>query len=509
MISDCAESRNEFIELFNNSEKEIVLDEYKLTKRTKSGTESNLVSSGKFKGTIPSNGYFLIAPQKYAPIISADLPYSVADASIADDNTVVLYDNTGKNISDMVGYGEVTEINYETKPTINPPKGKSLKRKNYKDTNNNFDDFLLSDPIAHNSKSEIVSGEIITASCSSSSGEIDAQNISIKYDKNIYKNIYANFDVDYAGATSATKYTWNFGDGHGSYKQKPTHKYEESGTYRASVAIRGDKKAKKNFAVEVEEYEAPKVRIVRLSPNPKGIDTKNEWVEIKNDSRKKIDLIDWTIATGWDKLINHKITKKFVIKAKESKKLTSKFCAFTLNNVKNKIELRDPSGETVQKIKYNSKKDKIEDDETFEMNGKNWEWNKPASDVMEENTKRNSDKEIPPLPSGEDVPSDGTGEGSDENTGDIIIIPQSEIDSGIGKSTTDISWENRKNSRIQLISYATTINAPVNFLDVPRGQVLGVSDEKYFPPEKHWAVSLFDNSVRKINSGLNWVLNKI
>jgi hypothetical protein len=39
--------------------------------------------------------------------------------------------------------------------------------------------------------------------------------------------------------------------------------------------------------------------------------------------------------------------------------------------------------------------------------------------------------------------------------------------------------------------------------------VLGIAAEKYTPLEKHWAVSLFENSIRKINSGLNWVLNKI
>jgi hypothetical protein len=516
MIEDCENTKNEFIELYNNSDNDIILDGYKLIKKTKSGNKSNLVSSEKFKGTIPSKGYFLIAPQKYAPAIVADLPYSVADASIADDSTIILYDDqTEKNIVDMVDYGAVIDINFETKPTFNPPKGKSIERKNHKDTGNNFDDFVLSDSIARNTKSKTSVDGIKNTSCTLSEN-ID-ENISVEYDKNIYKNISADFDVDYIGSTDATKYTWTFGDGHKSYLQKTTHKYEEAGTYAASITIRGDKDAKKNFEVEVEEYEAPKVRIIRLSPNPKGVDTKNEWIEIQNDSKKKIDMIDWTIATGWDKLINHKITKKFVIKSKKSAKITSKYCAFTLNNIKNKIELRDPTGETVQKIKYNRKKDKIEDDEIFAISGKNWEWNKPMNNSApeENNTELNSDNNIPPLPSGEDVRQnfsenlERTGEGSKENTGDIIIIPQSEIDSGIGKATPDISWQNKKDNRIILIGYGTTINTPVNLLNIPHGQVLGASDEKYFPPEKHWAVSLFDNSVRKINFGLNWVLSRI
>lgn len=490
MTGDCTEAKNEFIELFNNSEVEIILDGYKLTKKTRSGAESNLISSSKFKGIVPAKGYFLISTSEYVPTIKADSVYSGTTYSIASENTIILYDKENE-IIDKVGYGDVSD--FESKPTIDPPSGKSIKRKEARDTNNNFDDFVLSDPTAHNSKSEITSSEIISSSCSSSLKDSGAENISIKNDKNIYKNMYAAFEVSYSGATPATKYTWNFGDGHKSYLQKTTHKYEEAGTYMASVTIRGDKSAKKNFEVEVEEYEAPKIRIISLSPNPKGKDSKNEWVEIRNDSKKKIDLKDWVIATGWEKLINHKITKKFTIKPQKSAKLTSKFCAFTLNNIKNKIELRDPTGETAQKLKYNRKKDKIEDDEIFELNGKDWNWVASQNDTKDE---QNNTEESNNPPAETNTPA------VDE---EINIVSPEEIQANVGKFTPDSLWERRKESRIKLISYGTTVSVPVD-LSGNQGRVLGLATEKFSTPEKHWAIYFLDIMWIKINYTVNRVL---
>ncbi|MCG2699630.1 lamin tail domain-containing protein, partial [Candidatus Parcubacteria bacterium] len=54
MVGQTGAAKNEFIELYNSTENNIDLTEYKLKKKTKSGAESNLVSSSKFIGIIPA-----------------------------------------------------------------------------------------------------------------------------------------------------------------------------------------------------------------------------------------------------------------------------------------------------------------------------------------------------------------------------------------------------------------------------------------------------------------------
>ena len=76
-------AKDEFVELYNPNNSSIDLSGYSLKKKTSSGTESNLVSSGSFVGTISSLGYFLIAPKinddgtpNYTGSATPDLYYS-------------------------------------------------------------------------------------------------------------------------------------------------------------------------------------------------------------------------------------------------------------------------------------------------------------------------------------------------------------------------------------------------------------------------------------------------
>jgi hypothetical protein len=335
----------------------------------------------------------------------------------------------------------------------------------------------------------------------------EKKNLALKItkDDDIYKNIYANFEVNYAGATEATKYTWNFGDGHKSYLQKTRHKYEETGTYQASITIRGDKKDLQNFTVDVEDYLAPKVKIISLVPNPKGKDSK-ESIVIENKSKRKINLKGWSIATGWKSLINHPIREDFIVKPGKNSKLTKKICAFTLNNTQSKIELRYPNGNIAQKLKYNRKKDKIEDDEVFQRMDKNWTWNKPQG-----GTKENQNDTAPP------AENDSLIENAmpQENTSNDVNIPEediqidkSEFEAGLGKYSENPNFIAKKQNRIQLISYSTRINTPALLLDSP-GKVAGAYVEKTAISEKHCVIKLMDWAWANVNLSVNLILNKL
>ncbi len=136
-------TKNEFIELYNTGNEEVILDGYKLTKKTKSGNESNLLASSKFFGEIPAEGYFLIAHPDYKEKIDADIAYSGSSYSIADDNSVLLYDSEGK-VADLVGYGSAAAV--ESSGAANPEKDQSIGRLDGNDTDNNSQDFTLQKP---------------------------------------------------------------------------------------------------------------------------------------------------------------------------------------------------------------------------------------------------------------------------------------------------------------------------------------------------------------------------
>src|SRR3989344_4058575 len=143
--------KDEFIELYNPNEFEVDLKSFALKKKTSTGTESNLVGDDSFLGIIPASGYFLIAPQSnddesqnYTGLAAPDLYYSGKTFSVADNNTVLLYNDSG-TLLDKAGFGQAQD--FENAPSQNPETGKSLSRKlNGQDTDDNLADFEINTP---------------------------------------------------------------------------------------------------------------------------------------------------------------------------------------------------------------------------------------------------------------------------------------------------------------------------------------------------------------------------
>lgn len=163
-------STDEFIELYNPTTMDIVIDDWQLKRKTEGGTESVLV--GTISGTIKSHGYFLITHTDYTGSASADQVYSESN-SVTSNNTVLLY-NSESLLIDKVGFGDASDS--EGTAETNPQTGASRERKassgstpesmaaggddefagNGEDTNDNAEDFVSrSIPQPQNSNSPV------------------------------------------------------------------------------------------------------------------------------------------------------------------------------------------------------------------------------------------------------------------------------------------------------------------------------------------------------------------
>ncbi|MEK7182120.1 MAG: lamin tail domain-containing protein, partial [Patescibacteria group bacterium] len=198
------------------------------------------------------------------------------------------------------------------------------------------------------------------------------------------------------------KYVWNFGDNHKSYKEKTSHTYDTNGTYTVTLTVNdGKDETAETFSLKITDYEAPKLRITALFPNPHGKDSESEWIRILNKEKKEVNLKGFSIATGSSskKMTNHPIQEDFIIPGGKERILSRTTSLFTLPNKKGRIELRGPDKKTIDKVKYSEAKS-IPEDALYEKNKqKEWEWKKSIpietspSEVKSEETEQPSPNE--------------------------------------------------------------------------------------------------------------------
>lgn len=219
--------------------------------------------------------------------------------------------------------------------------------------------------------------------------------IKIKIDEDIYKDVYANFEVSMVGVKDKDlKAKWEFGDEKNSYKAKTRHKYVKNGKYVVKLRVSGSSEdINREFNIKVEDFPERKVSILSINPNPQGKDEEGEWIELKNKSKKKVNLKNWSIATGSSKkkLTNHPIKEDFIIKAGKIKQITREVSKFSLNNKKGYIELRYPDGEVAYKLKYEKEKGVDEDEIYRKKEGGGWEWLKNKNIIMGEDKDEKED----------------------------------------------------------------------------------------------------------------------
>lgn len=313
----------------------------------------------------------------------------------------------------------------------------------------------------------------------------------INLPKDVWENVYADFSVSTGDKDGEkVKVIWDFGDGRKSYKEKTKHKYEKKGVYKASVKYSDESEdVIKEFEIKVEKFPEPKVKIIEVNSNPMGSDTKNETITIENKSKKKINLLGWSIATGWKKFINHTIREDFVIEKGKTKILTREISSFTLNNKKDKIELRYPNGEVASKLKY-KKEEGIEESEVYQKNKDRWKWVKKISNDKLKITNESIEMPIAESLEIKNEPSVTSGQLSENNNKEI----EKELDIEFLKNHSAFEM----------------LNEAKSFKDANLREENG----KYFltlktPEQEHYAIAFAKEISSELNEKINVFLNDL
>ena len=197
----------------------------------------------------------------------------------------------------------------------------------------------------------------------------------------VYKDTMTNFSVTAKDKeTKHLKYVWDFGDGHKSYLKKTSHKYQKTKNYTVKLAVNdASQSVEKEFNISVKKYPRPEIRIVKIVPNPAGLDSQNETLTLKNNSKQKINLLNYKIATGTDpkKLANHPITTEMLLAPEEKKIITRADSKLVLNNKAGKVALLYPDGKVADEIDYT--KEKIGENEAYALANGQWQWITPEN----------------------------------------------------------------------------------------------------------------------------------
>lgn len=430
---DTPQDAGEYIELFNPNDTLVSLSGWKVADAT--GTNTYVFPD---KTSIPALGYFVITDTDFSFFLNNG------------KETVTLLNPAGTPV-DTVTYTKTTE-------------GASLNR-----TATGWRSSRTLTPLAPN---------ILSNSLPSTEERVPTKG---------YRRITLDFRANGKDRDGdRLKYVWDFGDGHRSYLEKTRHKYEESGTYTVTLTTKdGNEETVETFQIRIEKFDPPKLRITSFLPNPTGKDTLpgSEWIEIENKTKKKVDLLGYSIATGTKKLINHPIRTSFIIPKKSARRLTREYALFSLPNRKGKLELRAPDGKPIHALKYDFAASLTDDTVLRKKKGE------PLETIFPPKNQTSSTR-----PETTETPSISIAEPSTP----APLTP-------IGTLPTS-----PENTEVRRFLELTTIGTPLSIpKDIPLHTKYLTRTDKWLPASPHYASVLLDHLSAETNAHINSFLPSI
>lgn len=431
---DSPNDAGEYIELFNPGDTPVDLSDWKITDATKTG-----VHTFSDEASIPAHGYLVID--------DTDFPFSLNNG----EETISLFDPLGALV-DTVTYTKTTE-------------GASLNR-----TDTGWRSSRMLTPLAPNILS----------------------NTLPETKERVPKKGYRNIALDFRANGKDTdkdrlKYVWDFGDGHKSYLEDTSHRYAKSGTYTVTLTTKdGNEEIIETFRLKIEKFDSPKLRITQLLPNPTGKDTAPgaEWIEIENNTKKNVNLFDYSIATGTKKLVNHPIRTSFIIPKKSVRRLTRAQALFTLPNQKGKVELRAPNGKPIHTLKYNFATS-LTDDTILQK-----EKGEPIKTIVP--------TENPPTPPPQSPTTEGVSAPAAASAATVSSDPKTNISSPVLPPAPPADMNDAR--FLELTTLGTSLAIPEHQTIHPAPEI---RTDEWLAPDPHYALVFLDHLSATTNSHIN------
>ncbi|MDP2933121.1 MAG: lamin tail domain-containing protein, partial [bacterium] len=224
----------DFIELFNPSDSQANLNDYRLVKRTENGTSDTLIKSWITDTYIPARSFYLWANSGFSSI--SKVPNATTSVTISDNNGIAL--RVGPNdtgvIIDSISWGSASN-GFVNVSAANPEANMALQRQDLYQTGSAFS---------------------VSAS--------NPRNASVS-------DALPNVSTTTPETTSTTT-------------------PDSAGNLQSATSTPGSASSTPESLTQ-----SFKVKIFRFLPNPLGDDAGKEWVEIKNGDEKEVLLDGWPL----------------------------------------------------------------------------------------------------------------------------------------------------------------------------------------------------------------------
>jgi len=300
-LASASSTHDDFIEIYNPNNVAVNLQDYRLVKRTKTGTSDTLIKSWASGDSIPANNYYLWANSDYSDV--SVVPNSTTTQIISDNNGIAIRygaNDTGQ-IIDSVAWGEAENIFIEGAVfATNLADGQSIQRKIqdsvFIDIDNNTNDFEIQtcpSPKAQN------------VECQSAQVN-QAPNALFIYSPttpqiNDLITFNAASSTDSDGTISV--YQWDFGDNATSSitTAATAHVYSQAGNYSVSLIVFDEQNASSTATSTIITIEAAQSQstganhIVISEIQVRGDSVDDEFIELYNPTNSTISLSDYSI----------------------------------------------------------------------------------------------------------------------------------------------------------------------------------------------------------------------
>ena len=175
------------------------------------------------------------------------------------------------------------------------------------------------------------------------------------------------------------QFSWDFGDGATNILAIPEHTYFKPGKYTVSLIVSDGKAKEKIEKILIINYpgqedlgqliESGQIIISELLPNPKGADQEGEWIEIFNQGESRVNLRGWQVDDAEGGSRPFTFLDDFWLEAGAYYLLDREETGLALNNSSDTVRIIN-NEIVVDEVSYSNVKEGV----VYALGNGNWSW---------------------------------------------------------------------------------------------------------------------------------------